>query len=219
MKRFLTPSLSHTTALFVQTTRTIASYGRITDEDRRWWKIHLESHPDVTLGTFVSFLDSCGTHTTKRLIERNVWTVEQVSQLTEDEVEVLRYKDGCIHMDVVWEHARSIAPELRKRETGGGTTTDDLQLKVLELRKKRELERRKQEILANRAQEVESRQERITLMKDEIAKKKEELRRKQAEREKAKAGGGGLGAGTMRLGEAMTKAASSSENSGEGEKK
>ena len=59
--------------------RSVASYGRVCDEDRRWWMIHLDCAPDVNPGTFVSWLDSCGTHTTKKLVERNVWTIEQVA--------------------------------------------------------------------------------------------------------------------------------------------
>jgi len=174
-----------TSSLFTHGLCHIASYGRVTDEDRRWWKLHLESHPDVTLGTFVSFLDNCGEHTTKRLIESNIWTIEQVSMMTEEEVEIMKNQQKCTHIDIVWEHARAIAPELRKRELGGEAASDELQKKVLELRKKRELEKRKQEILEKRAQEVENREDRIGLLKEEIAKKREELKKRQQAREQA----------------------------------
>ena len=98
-------------------------------------------------------------------------------------MEELRYKEGCGAMEVVWEHARAIAPELRKREHGVGRGDEELQERLFALRKKRELERRKQEILQGRAREVEERESRLTAMREEIEKRKEAMRRKQRERE------------------------------------
>jgi hypothetical protein len=155
-----------------------ASFGRVTDEDRRWWLIHLECAPDVGPGTFCSWLDSCGTHTTKKLIERNVWTVEQVAALSSDQVDELRYKEGCIHMDIVWEHARTILVPLRARSAGGSAETS-LQDRILELRKKRELERRRDEVLQTREDAVAARERTLQELRDSIAKKKELLRQRQ----------------------------------------
>jgi hypothetical protein len=118
--------------------RFLSSFGRITDEDRRWWLVHLECAPDVTPGTFVSWLDNCGTHTTKKLIERNIWTIEQVANLSSDQVDELRYKEGCLHMDVVWEHARTVLVPLKARTAGISSEESSLQDRILELRKKRE---------------------------------------------------------------------------------
>uniref|UniRef100_A0A7S4NL18 Uncharacterized protein n=1 Tax=Paramoeba aestuarina TaxID=180227 RepID=A0A7S4NL18_9EUKA len=179
------------------------SYGQITDEDRRWWKIHVEAHPDVSLGTFTAFLDNCDDHAQKRLIERDIWTIEQVSAMTEDEVENLKYREGCLKMDIIWEHARAIAPELRKREFGTIGTESEIEAKLLEVRKKRELERRKQEILQKRAVEVTDRENRIKLMKDEIQRKRDELRRKQLERQKEREKAGSQPVSTMSVAEAM----------------
>lgn len=147
----------------------------MTNEDRRWWLLHLECAPDVTPGTFVSWLDACGTHTTKKLIERDVWTIEQVAGLDADTVDELKYKEGCIKMDIVWEHARTILTPLRQRNTQSGTETA-LQTKVQELRKKRELEKERQRILAERAAIHKRREELLQQHRDAIAKKKEQLR-------------------------------------------
>ena len=181
------------------------SYGQITDEDRRWWKLHIEAHPDVTLGTFTAFLDNCDVHAQKRLIEKDIWTIEQVSAMTEDDVEQLKYREGCLKMDIIWEHARAIAPELRRREYGEQGSEDAMATRLLEIRKKRELEKRKQEILQSRNTEVSARDERIKLMKDEIQKRRNELRQKQQERQKGRdiAGPSRKSASQMTVTEAM----------------
>jgi hypothetical protein len=164
--------------------RWLSSYGRITDEDRRWWIIHLECCPDVTPGTFVSWLDSCGTHTTKKLIERNIWTIEQLAALSSDQVDELRYKEGCVHMDVVWEHARTVLTPLasRGRAADGDTALHD---RIMELRKKRELERRRGEVLKERADTVAGREATLKELREQIAAKKEALRAKQRARQQA----------------------------------
>ena len=185
MKRFYLKSSLFRRVFGIQERSVITnSYGQITDEDRRWWKLHIEAHPDVTLGTFTAFLDNCDEHSQKKLIEKDIWTVEQVSVMTEDEVENLRYREGCLKMDIIWEHARAIAPELRKREFGTIGTEDAMEARLLEVRKKRELERRKQEILQKRSAEVGARDERINLMKEEIQKKRDELRQRQQARQR-----------------------------------
>lgn len=158
-------------------TRGIATNGRVTNEDRRWWLVHLECAPDVTPGTFVSWLDCCGTHTTKKLIERNIWTIEQVAELDSDRVDELKYKDGCLKMDIVWEHARTIITPLRQREVSGGVESE-LQSRILELRKKRELERQRESTLKERAVVSEKREETLRKLRESIAAKKAALRQK-----------------------------------------
>ncbi|KAH9577705.1 hypothetical protein LSM04_000171 [Trypanosoma melophagium] len=159
--------------------RGIATGGRVTNEDRRWWLIHLECAPDVTPGTFIAWLDCCGTHTTKKLIERNVWTIEQVAQLDSDQVDELKYKEGCLKMDIVWEHARTIITPLRQREATGGVESE-LQSRILELRKKRELERKREELLKERANLSEQREATLRKLREAIAAKKAAmLQRKQ----------------------------------------
>ena len=207
MRRVASQSHILTSVFYPQRRNAITnSYGQITDEDRRWWKLHIEAHPDVTLGTFTAFLDNCDEHVQKRLIEKDVWTIEQVSAMTEDEVENLKYREGCLKMDIIWEHARAISPELRKREFGSVGTESELETKLLEVRKKRELERRKHEILQKRSQEVAEREDRVKLMKDEIQRKRNELRQRQLERqrerEKADASRAGNPSG-MSVSEAM----------------
>lgn len=158
--------------------RYIASFGRVTDEDRRWWMVHLECAPDVTAGTFVSWLDSCGDHTTKKLVERNVWSIEQVAALSSDEVDELRFREGCVHMDVVWEHARTIIAVLKTRSKVGVQDTV-LHDRIMELRKKRELERRREELLKQHKETAEEREARLEELRAAIAKKRELLRRRQ----------------------------------------
>ncbi|CCW64228.1 unnamed protein product [Phytomonas sp. EM1] len=162
--------------------RGIATNGRITNEDRRWWLIHLECAPDITPGTFVSWLDCCGTHTTKKLIERNIWTIEQVAELDSDEVDELKYKEGCLKIDITWEHARTIITPLRQRAQGSGVESE-LQSRILELRKKRELERKREEILQERAIISDKRGEMLQKLRETIASKKAELRKKMAEKQ------------------------------------
>ncbi|KPI87856.1 hypothetical protein ABL78_3083 [Leptomonas seymouri] len=157
--------------------RAIATSGRVTNEDRRWWLVHLECAPDVTPGTFVSWLDCCGTHTTKKLIERNIWTIEQVAALDSDRVDELKYKDGCLKMDVVWEHARTIITPLKQREVSGGVESE-LQSRILELRKKRELERQRESLLRERAVVNEKREETLRNLRESISAKKAALRQK-----------------------------------------
>ncbi|RNF10431.1 hypothetical protein TraAM80_01604 [Trypanosoma rangeli] len=160
--------------------RGIVTGGRVTNEDRRWWLIHLECAPDVTPGTFVAWLDCCGTHTTKKLIERNIWTIEQVAQLDSDQVDELKYKEGCLKMDVVWEHARTILTPLQQREATGGVESE-LQSRILELRKKRELERKREELLKERANINEQREATLRKLREAIAAKKAALLQKKQE--------------------------------------
>ncbi|CAC9436413.1 conserved hypothetical protein [Leishmania infantum JPCM5] len=157
--------------------RGIATNGRVTNEDRRWWLVHLECAPDVTPGTFVSWLDCCGTHTTKKLIERNIWTIEQVAELDSDRVDELKYKEGCLKMDVVWEHARTIITPLKQREVSGGVESQ-LQSRILELRKKRELERQRESLVKERATVSDKREETLRKLRESIAAKKAALRKK-----------------------------------------
>jgi hypothetical protein len=176
-------SASSGVAALVSASRAISSYGRVTDEDRRWWLVHLECAPDVTPGTFVSWLDNCGTHTQKKLIERNIWTIEQVAALSSDQVDELRYKEGCVHMDVVWEHARTVLVPLQARGAGMSAEQSSLQARVLELRKKRELERRREEILQERSETVESREATLRQLREQIERKREALRQRQQQQQ------------------------------------
>ncbi|KEG10158.1 hypothetical protein DQ04_04101010 [Trypanosoma grayi] len=180
--------------------RYIATGGRVTNEDRRWWLLHLECAPDVTPGTFVAWLDCCGTHTTKKLIERNVWTIEQVAALDSDQVDELKYKEGCLKMDVVWEHARTVITPLRQREVTGGVESE-LQSRILELRKKRELERKREDLLKERANINEQRDTTLRKLREAIAAKKAAMLQKKQEAAAAAAaatggGGGGDGGGS-----------------------
>ncbi|KAG8344762.1 hypothetical protein TRVL_04415 [Trypanosoma vivax] len=160
----------------------IATGGRVTNEDRRWWLVHLECAPDVTPGTFVAWLDCCGTHTCKKLIERNIWTIEQVASLDSDQVDELKYREGCLKMDVVWEHARTIIAPLKQREVTGGVESE-LQGRIMELRKKRELERRREEILKERASVTEQREETLKKLREAIAAKKAAMLKRKQEAE------------------------------------
>lgn len=159
--------------------RYIATNGRVTNEDRRWWLIHLGCAPDISPGTFVSWLDCCGTHTTKKLIERNVWTIEQLAELDSDQVDELKYKEGCVKVDIAWEHARTIITPLRQRAESGGVESE-LQSRILELRKKRELERRHDDIVKDRSDLHKKREETVQRLREAIAAKKEALRKKLA---------------------------------------
>ncbi|KAG5487356.1 hypothetical protein CUR178_08442 [Leishmania enriettii] len=165
------------TSVLASAARGIAANGRVTNEDRRWWLVHLECAPDVTPGTFVSWLDCCGTHTTKKLIERNIWTIEQVAELDSDRVDELKYKEGCLKMDIVWEHARTIITALKQREVSGGVESQ-LQSRILELRKKRELERQRESIAKERAAVSDRREETLRKLRESIAAKKAALRKK-----------------------------------------
>lgn len=165
--------------------RMLTVEGRVTNEDRRWWLVHLECSPDVTPGTFHAWLDGSNTHTTKKLIERNIWTIEQVSGLTSDQIDDLKYGGGCARVDVAWEHARTILPPLVQRQTSGGVESQ-LQDRIVELRKKRELEKRKAEIIEDRRATVESREKTLSELRESIEKKKQMLReRREAAQHKA----------------------------------
>lgn len=155
--------------------RSIGTDGRVTNEDRRWWLLHLECAPDITPGTFVAWLDGCNTNTTKKLIERDIWTIEQVASLNADVVDELKYKEGCIKMDIVWEHARTILQPLRNRQKEGGVESE-LQARVLQLRKKRELERERLQLLKERAETNQEKEKLLKEQREAIAKKKEQLR-------------------------------------------
>lgn len=171
--------------------RSIGTDGRVTNEDRRWWLLHLECTPDITPGTFVSSLDCCGTHTTKKLIERDIWTIEQVAALDADTVDELKYREGCIKMDVVWEHARTIISPLRQRNVAGGAESA-LQSRVLELRKKRELEKERERQLKERTALHQRREQLLQQKREAVEAKKEELRKKlQMKRDHTAAGKGG----------------------------
>eukprot|EP00796_Vickermania_ingenoplastis_P010770 gene10769-7498_t len=132
---------------------------------------------NITPGTFAAWLDACGTHTTKKLIERDVWTIEQVAALDADAVDELRYRDGCVKMDIVWEHARTIIGPLRQRNAEGGVETE-LQSKVLQLRKKREVERERAQLLKERGALYSQREKLLQQHREAIAAKKEALRQR-----------------------------------------
>ena len=161
--------------------RSMSIQGRVTNEDRRWWLVHLECSPDVVPTTFAAWLDCCGEHTMKKLVERNIWTIEQVAGLTSDQVDELRYAEGCVKMDIVWEHARTILTPLRTRHTSGGVESE-LQSRVLQLRKQRELEKQRASILQERANTAAGREDTMAKLKDAIAAKKEALRAMQMEK-------------------------------------
>lgn len=159
--------------------RFIAANGRVTNEDRRWWLIHLECAPDITPGTFVAWLDCCGTHTTKKLIERNIWTIQQVAELDSDQVDELKFKEGCLKMDIVWEHARTIITPLQHRAVSGGVESE-LQTRILELRRKRELERQREKLLKERASISAQREATLKKLRETIAAKKAMLMSRQS---------------------------------------
>ena len=184
------------------------TYGRVSDEDRRWWMVHLECCPDVTPGTFHTWLDGVGTHTAKKLVERNVWTIEQVAALSSDQVDEMRFKDGCGYLDVAWEHARTIIVPLKSRTVAGGTESG-MQSKILEIRRKRELARRREEIIEEKKAETANREETLRKLREAVAAKREALRRAQ---QKAK-GGADAGAApdaTVDVGAAVDKVAAES---------
>ncbi|CUG91339.1 Hypothetical protein, putative [Bodo saltans] len=167
--------------------RCLTVNGRVTNEDRRWWLVHLECSPDVTPGTFIAWLDCCGTHTTKKLIERNVWTIEQVATMDSDTVDSLKYSEGCLKMDIVWEHARTVIGPLKQREVSGGVESE-LQDRIQQLRKKRELERRREEIISERVQTSSDREATLEKLRANIAAKKAELLKKQQEMQRQRSG-------------------------------
>jgi hypothetical protein len=161
--------------------RFMSVQGRVTNEDRRWWLVHLECSPDVAPTTFAAWLDCCGEHTMKKLVERNIWTIEQVAGLTSDQIDELRFAEGCVKMDIVWEHARTILTPLRTRNTTGGVESE-LQNRVLQLRKQRELEKQRANILQERANTAAGREDTMAKLKDAIAAKKEALRKMQMDK-------------------------------------
>ena len=164
------------------------TYGRVSDEDRRWWMVHLECCPDVTPGTFHTWLDGVGTHTAKKLVERNIWTIEQVAALSSDQVDELRFKDGCGFMDVAWEHARTVVLPLKSREVSA-TGESAMQSRILEIRRKRELARRREEIIEDKRTETAQREETLRKLREAVAAKREALRR--AQQKAAQRGDGG----------------------------
>jgi hypothetical protein len=173
----------------VSSLRFLTVNGRVTNEDRRWWLVHLECSPDVTPGSFIAWLDCCGTHTTKKLIERNVWTIEQVASMDSDTVDSLKYSEGCLKMDIVWEHARTVIGPLKQREVSGGVESE-LQDRIQQLRKKRELERRREEIISERVQTSSDRESTLEKLRANIAAKKAELLKKQQEMQRQRGGAG-----------------------------
>ena len=156
--------------------RSMSNYGRITTEDRRWWLLHLECAPEVTAGTFHAWLDSCGTHTAKKLVERNIWTIEQVSQLSPDQVDTLKYREGCLHMDVVWEHARTVTPALKQREITGGVESELID-KMTELKKKRLLQRQREGLIEEQKAVAERRKKQLEEMKEKLMQKRLALKK------------------------------------------
>ena len=168
-------------AVVLSSARHMSVQGRVTNEDRRWWLVHLECSPDVVPTTFAAWLDCCGEHTMKKLVERNIWTIEQVAGLTSDQIDELRFAEGCVKMDIVWEHARTILTPLRTRNSTGGVESE-LQSRVLQLRKQRELEKQRASILQERSNTAAGREDTMAKLKDAIAAKKEALRKMQMDK-------------------------------------
>ncbi len=81
-------------------------------------------------------------------------------------------------MDVVWEHARTVLQPLVAR-AGGKMGAAELQARILELRKKRELEKRKAEVVQERVDVVEDRERMMQQLRDAIAAKRAALRHQQ----------------------------------------
>lgn len=182
----LTLSSSSSSVSYCCSLRCLGTNGRVTNEDRRWWLLHLECTPDVTPGTFAAWLDACGTHTTKKLIERNIWSIEQVAALEADEVDELKYRDGCVKMDVVWEHARTILPSLQSRSAEGGVQSD-LHGQVSKLRMKRELEKQRKSILHQQEKVHQQREATIQAQREALIARKKELQQRLSSRQSAAA--------------------------------
>lgn len=97
-------------------------------------------------------------------------------------------------MDIVWEHARTIVGPLRQRNVEGGVETE-LQSRVLQLRKKRELEREREKLLKDRAEIHQNREKLLQQHREAIAAKKEALRKKLEEKQRLAAAAAKAGRG------------------------
>lgn len=82
-------------------------------------------------------------------------------------------------MDVVWEHARTVLVPLKARSAGMTSEESSLQDRILELRKKRELEKRRREIIEDRKDTVQSREETLRQLREQVEKKRQMLRMRQ----------------------------------------
>ena len=87
----------------------------VTDDDRRWWEWHIPTRQHKGGQTTSLYLDGVGRYTWKMLIERDIFTVEDVAALTgEDLLELER--NGCQAISVASEHAKVFMLTMKERE-------------------------------------------------------------------------------------------------------
>ncbi|KAJ9460086.1 hypothetical protein DIPPA_29642 [Diplonema papillatum] len=95
--------------------RTLIARDGVTDDDRRWWEWHIPTKQHKGPQTTVLYLDGIGRFTWKVLIERNIFTVEDLSKTTDDEVAEME-RCGALQIAVAREHAKVFMKTMMERE-------------------------------------------------------------------------------------------------------
>ena len=95
--------------------RTLIASDGVTDDDRKWWEWHIPTRQHQGNKTPVLYLDGVGRYTWKHLLERDVYTVEDCAQLTDDDVLALE-REGCTYIGVAVEHAKVFMKTMKERE-------------------------------------------------------------------------------------------------------
>ena len=95
--------------------RTLIASDGVTDDDRRWWEWHIPAKLHKGRDTTVLYCDGVGKYTWKMLIEREVFTIEQLSKITDDQVAELE-RDGCTQVLTAREHAKVFIETMDERE-------------------------------------------------------------------------------------------------------
>eukprot|EP01063_Lacrimia_lanifica_P002484 TRINITY_DN1130_c0_g5_i1.p1 TRINITY_DN1130_c0_g5~~TRINITY_DN1130_c0_g5_i1.p1 ORF type:complete len:230 (+),score=90.20 TRINITY_DN1130_c0_g5_i1:47-691(+) len=95
--------------------RTLIARDGVCEDDRRWWEWHIPTRSHKGAQTTALYLDGIGRHTWKCLIERDVFTVEDVSNLTDDDIGALE-RAGAVHVSLAREHAQVFMQTMKERE-------------------------------------------------------------------------------------------------------
>eukprot|EP01060_Flectonema_neradi_P017413 TRINITY_DN242_c2_g1_i1.p1 TRINITY_DN242_c2_g1~~TRINITY_DN242_c2_g1_i1.p1 ORF type:complete len:207 (+),score=33.96 TRINITY_DN242_c2_g1_i1:56-676(+) len=95
--------------------RTLIARHGVTDDDRRWWEWHIPARAHKGRDTTVLYCDGVGRYTWKMLIEEEVFTIHDLSKITDDQVAELE-RNGCLQISVAREHARVFIETMDERE-------------------------------------------------------------------------------------------------------
>eukprot|EP01064_Diplonema_japonicum_P007902 TRINITY_DN15503_c0_g1_i2.p1 TRINITY_DN15503_c0_g1~~TRINITY_DN15503_c0_g1_i2.p1 ORF type:complete len:219 (+),score=47.49 TRINITY_DN15503_c0_g1_i2:66-722(+) len=95
--------------------RTVIAMDGVDDSDRQWWEWHIPTRQHKGGKTTVLYLDGVGKFTWKMLIEKEIFTIDDLAKASDDMIFDLE-RAGCLHVNVAKEHAKVFMKTMGERE-------------------------------------------------------------------------------------------------------